>query len=55
MDLGIRLSRQAQGKSEHQRDYTPFALLAFLGGIGSLITWCAVGQPSGPGGYRTRF
>ena len=40
VDLGIALTRQAQGKSEQgQPDFTPYILLACLGGLGSLFVW----------------
>ena len=42
VDLGIALTRQAQGKGEihHHQDFTPYVVLAFFGGIGSLLVWC---------------
>lgn len=41
VDLGIALTRQAQGKGEvhHHQDFTPYVVLAFFGGIGSLLVW----------------
>ena len=49
VDLGIALTRQAQGKSEQgqaqgkseqgQLDFTPYILLACFGGLGSLFVW----------------